>query len=185
MPRILRHISIVYNIQKVHSETKSVYDCSVQVGSSIASVTQFRRMMIIDIVSKAVLFIIASATIVIYSFTLKILLRVSSKGQPSTLFSSFSSLSISVTFIIRSFCLHTSFIQKVFLLPLISASLQITDSSMSCLLSFLKVNCLSSCYKYIGSLSALQAFFYFLLYSIRAFSSFVLSRLARLFILLS
>ena len=70
-------------------------------------------------------------------------------------------------------------------MPLISASLQITDSSMSCLLSFLKVNCLSSCYKYIGSLSALQAFFYFLLYSIRAFSSFVLSRLARLFVLLS
>lgn len=70
-------------------------------------------------------------------------------------------------------------------MPLISASLQMTDSSMSCLLSFLKLNYLSSCCKYIGSFSSLQAFFDFLLYSIRAFSRFELPRLARLFALSS
>ena len=70
-------------------------------------------------------------------------------------------------------------------MPLISASLHITDSSMSCLLSFLKLNCLSNCYKYIGSFSSLQAFFDFLLYSIWAFSRFELPMLARLFVLSS
>ena len=64
-PRILRHISMVYKIWNAHSERMSICDYSVWVGSSMAKVTQFRRIVTMDIVSKAALLMMASATIVI------------------------------------------------------------------------------------------------------------------------